>query len=240
MISCKVPLVLRLYDFSMVIFLCDKSGIAARPWAAAGYQCYCVDIQHSIRKDRTEVIGAGSIHFVWGDVRSWVPPPGSIEFIGCFPPCTHLAVSGARDFEKKGGYLLRDSLELFDSCQVACAYSRAPYFIENPVGRLTSSRRKPDYYFDPCDYAGYCENPSLEAYTKKTGLWIGGGFILPPKKEVAPELGSLMRNLSENEERQDLRNATPSGFAQAVFEANCLRNQAAQTIVPLPIHSSGV
>lgn len=54
------------------IFLCDKTGIAARPWADAGIECWCVDIDHSIRRDRRE----GNINFVWGDVRSWRPPTG--------------------------------------------------------------------------------------------------------------------------------------------------------------------
>lgn len=53
------------------IFLCDKTGIAARPWADAGIECWCVDISHSIRRPRK----VGNINFVWGDVRTWRPPP---------------------------------------------------------------------------------------------------------------------------------------------------------------------
>lgn len=53
------------------IFLCDKTGIAAKPWADAGIECWCVDIGHSIRRPRK----VGNINFVWGDVRTWRPPP---------------------------------------------------------------------------------------------------------------------------------------------------------------------
>jgi hypothetical protein len=98
------------------IFLCDKTGIMARPWANAGYRCYCVDIQHSIRKDRIE----GNIHYVWGDVRSWTYPRGIRPIFGAsFTECTNVAGSGARDFEKKGGYLLRDGLEQDGQAELA-------------------------------------------------------------------------------------------------------------------------
>src|SRR5688572_13748304 len=58
----------------VVISLCDRSGVMVRPWADAGFECWCVDLKHSIRKDRVENVGSGVIHFVWGDIRSWRPP----------------------------------------------------------------------------------------------------------------------------------------------------------------------
>lgn len=63
-----------------LIFLCDKTGNMARPWAFAGFECYCIDVQHSIRSDKFEYANGkdasqGSITFAWGDVRSWSPPP---------------------------------------------------------------------------------------------------------------------------------------------------------------------
>ena len=64
--------------------------------------------------------------------------------------------------------------------------------LENPVGVLSSYWRKPDHTFDPCDYGGYL-NPAGDAYTKKTCLWTGGGFIMPKKKPVEPVGGSRMR-----------------------------------------------
>ena len=50
--------------------LADLTGNMVKPWAEDGWTCYCVDIQHSIRRDRVE----GNIHYVFGDVRSWTPP----------------------------------------------------------------------------------------------------------------------------------------------------------------------
>lgn len=203
----------------IAIFLCDKTGIAAQPWADAGIECWCVDIQHSIRRDRTE----GLIHFVWGDVRSWRPPEGrQIVFVGVMTPCTHVAVSGARDFARKGGYMLRDALEMFEAGRQVAAWSGAPYFAENPVGVLSSIPHigKPDYYFDPSDYAGYLDDPMPEAYTKKTCLWTGNGFVMPPPRAVVPVLGSKMHLMAPSDDRADDRSATPMGFSIATFMAN--------------------
>jgi len=202
------------------IFLCDLTGNMARPWAESGIECYCVDTQHSIRRDRAE----GLIHFVWGDARSWRPPAGVRPvFVAAFPPCTHVAVSGARDFEKKATIMLRDALETFEACRQAAAWSGAPYMIENPVGVLSSIPHigKPDHYFHPWEYAGW--EPS-DHYTKKTCLWTGNGFVMPPKHpalnlaDVSPD--NRIHFASPSEDRADIRSATPMGFARAVFAAN--------------------
>lgn len=201
------------------IFLCDLTGYAAEPWAEAGYECYCVDVQHSIRRDRHK----GNIHFVWGDARSWCPPEGlDIRFVGAFPPCTHISASGSQDWVKKGHYLLTDSLQLWTSCYQVASWSGAPFFVENPTGALSKHMYIPNHRFDPCDYAGYLppDEQLAEAYTKRTCLWTGNGFVMPEKKPVKPLLGSKMHLLPKNDEREGLRSATPRGFAKAVFEAN--------------------
>ncbi len=194
----------------------------AEPWAEAGWQCFCVDVQHKIRKPVTK----GNITYVWGDVRAWTPPPGlAITFVAAFPPCTHVAVSGARDFKTKGGMMLRDALETFETCRLAAAWSGAPYLIENPAGVLASTSHigKADHTFHPCDFAGWLADPAeqhAEAYTKMTCLWSGNGFIMPEKKRVDPVKGSAIIDLPPSKDRADIRSATPKGFARAVFYAN--------------------
>lgn len=156
---------------NVIISLCDKTGNMVRPWAAAGYECWCIDVQHSIRRPRMESIGLGTVHFVWGDVRSWSPSfdvTQRVAAVFAFPPCTHVAVSGARDFRTKGTGLLRDSLELFSACEHAAKWSGASYMIENPVGKFSDHMGKPDYTFDPWQYG--------DPWTKKTCLWTGGGI----------------------------------------------------------------
>lgn len=202
----------------IAIFLCDESGIMAAPWADAGVECYCVDTEHSIRRERVE----GLIHYVWGDARSWTPPAGrQIVFVAAFPPCTHVTVAGARDFSTKGPMMLRDALETFDTCRHAAAWSGAPYLIENPVGVLSSIPHigKPDFYFHPWQYTGF----ELEDnYSKKTCLWTGNGFVMPAPLMVVG-LGKpddRIHKASPGADRATIRSKTPAGFARAVFAAN--------------------
>lgn len=204
------------------IFLCDVTGTAAEPWAEAGYDCICVDLQHSIRRDRARQHGAATIHFVWGDVRSWTPPPGVKPiFVGAFPPCTHVSVSGTRDHAKKRGHMLRDALETFEAARQCAAWSGAPYFLENPVGVLSSIPHigKPDHYFDPWQFAGLCADDN---YTKKTCLWTGNGFVMPepvPALHLGPP-DNRIHYASPSDDRGDIRSATPRGFSVAVQRVN--------------------
>lgn len=215
----------------VVLSLCDYTGNMVKPWARAGYRCICVDTQHSVRSDRIQDMGRmqGNITFVWGDVRSWcLPEDTEVAMLFAFPPCTDVAVSGARDFRKKRNILLRDALELFATCEMVASYSGAPYMIENPVGKFSSHMGSPTYTFDPCDYAGY-EGGEDDCYTKKTCLWTGGGFVMPEPKRREPTQGSIVtygKIASPSPERQNLRSATPAGFAQAVFEANAVCEEA--------------
>lgn len=196
-----------------VVSLCDCTGVMVRPWAEAGYRCLCLDLQHSIRNDRVESVGAGSITYRWANVRSLTAEDiGRPHIVFAFPPCTHLAVSGARDFQRKGLRGLIDGLELVEACRQLCENAQAPWMLENPVSRLSSCWRKPDHMFDPCDYG--------DDYTKKTCLWVGNGFVMPPKQPVTPTQGSKMHRLPPSAERAAIRSATPAGFARAVFAAN--------------------
>ena len=185
-----------------------------RPWADAGYECLCVDIQHE--GARTE----GNIAFVGADVRFWMPPPRRYEIVFAFPPCTNLAVSGARWFTQKGMGGLMGALEIVEACRRICEWSEAPWMIENPVSTISSYWRKPDHTFDPCEYGGYLDPPG-DAYTKRTCLWTGGGFVMPDRRPVAPVEGSKMHRLPPSADRGNLRSVTPMGFAGAVMLANC-------------------
>lgn len=205
-----------------VIFLCDLSGQAAEPWAAAGYDCYCVDIEHSIRADRVVQHGAGRIHFVWGDVRTWHPPRGVRPVFGvAMTPCTHVAGSGARDFRKKGGYFLRDSLEYYESARHGFEWAGIPYMMENSVGVLSSIPHigKPDYYFDPCDFTGWCAEDN---YTKKTCVWGGNGFVMPPafRDDTLGPPDNRIHFASPGDDRADFRSKSPRGFFRAMFRVN--------------------
>jgi len=195
----------------IVISCFDKSTNMVKPWVDAGYLCYCVDLQHpKTHQDR-------NIIKVKADMLDWMPPRADIAFAAFFPPCTDVAISGARWFKDKGIGALINALRLFEVSIKIAEWSGAPYIIENPVSTISTYWRKPDYMFDPCDYG--------DPYTKKTCLWTGNGFVMPPKNRVAPEIvcsqGSWIQKLGGKSQRtKDLRSATPMGFAKAVFEFN--------------------
>lgn len=199
-----------------VLSLCDRTGVMVRPWAAAGFECICVDIRHDgVRRD-------GNITYIGADLREWLPPPRRYAIVFAFPPCTDLAVSGARWFRGKGMGGLSDAIDLVEACRRICEWSEAPWMIENPVGTLSSYWRRPDYTFDPCDYGGWLEPPG-NAWTKKTCLWTGGGFIMPARKRVEPVDVDYIHNMPPSEDRGDRRSVTPEGFALAVMRANSVR-----------------
>jgi hypothetical protein len=200
----------------VVVSLFDYSGNMVMPWAEAGFLCYCVDIRHPQGEHQQ-----GNIIRVGADVRDWLPPLGPIKILFAFPPCTHVASSGARWFKDKGLRGLIDSLELFDTAVRLAEWTRAPYMIENPVSTISTYWRKPDYSFHPCDYGGYLFPPG-DAYTKRTCLWTGNGFIMPKPKKIVPVEGSRMHRIPPSPHRQSQRSETPRGFSQAVFEANRL------------------
>lgn len=192
----------------------DYTTTMMQPWADAGYLCYCVDMQHPPGETRT-----GNVVRVGADMMHWLPPRGEISFAAFFPPCTDVAVSGARWFRDKGLGKLIGALTLFKRSVDLAELIGAPYLLENPVSTVSSYWRKPDHSFDPCDYG--------DPYTKKTCLWTGGGFVMPPKARVEPTEGSKMHHLPPSAERANLRSATPMGFARAVFEANTRALQCA-------------
>jgi len=202
----------------MVVSLFDYTTNMVQPWAESDYLCYCVDIQHpagETKEDNVIRVGANALE--------WMPPRGEIAAVFPFPPCTDVAVSGARWFRDKGLGALIEALRLFERSILLAEWSGAPYMIENPVSTVSTYWRKPDHMFDPCDYGGYLYASSADAYTKKTCLWTGNGFVMPPKRRVPPVDGSKMHFVPPGPERANIRSATPMGFARAVYQANSKR-----------------
>jgi hypothetical protein len=189
----------------------DFSTAMAKPWAEAGYLCFCIDVQHPPGENSDPA--NENIIRVGAHIEDWLPPGGQeIVFASFFPPCTDLAVSGARWFRDKGVGKLYRSIGLFHRSQQLAELFNCPYLIENPVSTISSYWRKPDYAFHPSDYG--------DPYLKKTCIWAGGGFIMQPKKPVKPTEGMKLYWLGPSEDRANLRSVTPQGFARAVFDAN--------------------
>jgi hypothetical protein len=192
-----------------VLSLCDRTGVMVEPWLAAGYRAVIVDEQHP-----PGVACDGNLWRIGADVRTYNPAGIPFAIIFAFPPCTHLAVSGARWFEDKGLEALHDAIGLVVACKRICEASGAPWMLENPVGTLSSYWRKPDYTFQPWQYG--------DTYTKKTCLWTGGGFVMPePWIAHRPaDVKASIHLMPPSADRGDKRSITPEGFARAVFAAN--------------------
>ena len=198
------------------VFLFNKTPHQAQPWADAGVICYLVDIQHPPGMARV-----GNLVYVGADARHWFPPHDHKPiYVACNPPCTDIAVSGARWFPSKGLRRLAQAIELFAVSKEFAEWAGCRFSIENPVSTISSYWRKPDFTFHPWEFAGYLADIEAENTTKLTCLWVGGGFVMPPKKPApAPHRNDVWK-MPPSEERANLRSASPQGFSLAAFLAN--------------------
>src|SRR4051812_46987564 len=110
----------------IVLSCFDRTANTVKPWAEAGYLCYCIDIQHPKGETRE-----GDIIKVGADIQCWIPPRGNIAFAAFFPPCTDLAVSGARWLKEKGLHKLSEAIKLFARCIDIAETLECAYLIEN-------------------------------------------------------------------------------------------------------------
>ena len=238
-----------------VISLFDLTGAAVKPWADAGYQCFIFDMQHADLQWPIYIYAEGPestqghIRKVGGDASTWAEPVRQIfeaydvAMLFGFPPCTDLAISGNRWRVAKAAanpnYIADAMALVYIARDIAEAY-QVPYMIENPIGLVSSEWKKPDYMFQPCDFGGYLPVndvspypdiiPARDAYTKKTCLWTGNGFVMPEARGVEPVKyqdrnglnysGPAWKLGGSSLRTKNIRSATPRGFAKAVFLAN--------------------
>lgn len=196
-------------DSKVVLSLFDFSGRWSGPYRERGYEVFQVDLKHGI------------------DILELQPrdlPFEQLHGILAAPPCTDFASSGAQYWKAKDN----DGRTEHSMNMVSKVLEFVEYFdpawwaLENPVGRL--SKLFPElgepWYFNPHEFAGYLEDPTLEAYTKKTGLW--GSFNKPIKKPVNPILGNspIMKLGGKSERTKELRSMTPKGFSIAFYQSN--------------------
>jgi hypothetical protein len=152
----------------IVVSLCDKTGHMVLPWAEAGYKCLCIDTQHPDGMNPHplhENIIRWGIDILSDRVFNFVLI-NDIAFMSCFPPCTDLTGAGSRWWKSKGDEAYAFAMQLVRRCDELGDLSTAPYFIENPPGRIQSGSgctdspsphrwRKWDYRFQPYEYGGW-------------------------------------------------------------------------------------
>lgn len=129
------------------------------------------------------------------------------DMILAFPPCTHLAVSGAKYFEeKRKDGRQQAAIDFF----MRFANANCPKIvIENPVGIMSTYYRKPDQIIQPWQF-GHGE-------TKKTCLWLKGLPLLAPTKIVDGREQRIWK-MPPSDDRAKLRSKTFPGVALAMAE----------------------
>jgi hypothetical protein len=139
------------------------------------------------------------------------------DMLIAFPPCTHLAVSGAKHFAaKRADGRQQQGIDFF----LALANAPIPRIaIENPVGIMSSIYRKPDQIIQPYEHG--------HEATKTTCLWLRGLPLLTPTQVVGRGLRHVTRggnslpawyNLPPSPDRWKIRSATFAGIAEAMAD----------------------
>ena len=129
------------------------------------------------------------------------------DMIIAFPPCTHLAVSGARYFEqKRKDGRQQQGIDFF----MAFTNLFCPRVaIENPVGIMSTQYRKPDQIIQPWQF-GHGE-------TKATCLWLKGLPLLKPTDVVEGREQKVWK-MPPSADRAKMRSKTYTGIAKAVAQ----------------------
>ena len=191
------------------ICLFEQSGVFADLFSQNGFNVVAID----------KKLGSDIFDFEY----KLVP---KADIIISHPPCTEFAGSGSRWWAEKDksepSKLLLARAMVYRALEIIYFHQPRIWWVENPVGRIESCvpelKRYFKYLYNPYEFAGWADDPTSEAYTKKTCLW--GKFRLPDKKPVFPIHGSMMHKLPPSPERNELRSKTPQGFARAFVAKN--------------------
>lgn len=119
------------------------------------------------------------------------------------PPCTHLAVSGARWFKEKE----KEQEEALQFVRDLLAAPIPRIALENPISIISSRIRKPDQIIQPWQF-GHGE-------TKATCLWLKNLPKLVPTKIVEGREARVHR-MPPGPERWKERSRTFAGIAEAM------------------------
>lgn len=183
---------------AMILVACEESQAVTNAFREQGHEAYSCDI--------LPCSGGQPDWHIQGNVLPLLDNP-LWDLIIAFPPCTHLAVSGARHFAKKrADGRQQQGIDFFMQftdlpCPRVC--------IENPVGIMSTHYRKPDQIIQPWQY-GHGE-------TKATCLWLKGLPLLMPTHIVSGREAKIWR-MGPSEDRAILRSKTFPGIAKAMAE----------------------
>ena len=174
-----------------VLVACEYSGTVRDAFIARGHDAVSCDL---LPTDRPGPHLQCDVRDILGD--GW-------DLMIAHPPCTHLAVSGARWFKDKRA----EQAEALEFVRTLMAAPIPRWCIENPVSVISSRIRKPDQVVQPWQY-GHGE-------TKATCLWLNGLPKLTPTNVVDGRAARVHR-LPPSPDRWKIRSTTYRGIADAM------------------------
>jgi site-specific DNA-cytosine methylase len=181
----------RVLGHFRVLVACEYSGTVRDAFAALGHDAMSCDLLPSEKPGK---------HYQ-GDVRDVLD--SGWDMMICHPPCTHLAVSGARWFKDK----VREQAEALDFVRLLLSAPIPRIALENPVSVISSKIRKPDQVIQPWQH-GHGE-------TKATCLWLKGLPKLEPSNVVEGREQRIWK-LPPSADRWKERSRTFPGIAAAM------------------------
>ncbi len=176
-----------------VLIACEFSGTVRDAFTRAGHDATSCDLLPSESPGR---------HYQ-GDVRDVLRD--GWDMMIAHPPCTHLAVSGARWFKDKQA----EQEEALAFVRLLLDAPIPRIALENPVSIISSRIRKPDQIIQPWMF-GHGE-------TKATCLWLQG---LPPLRptNIVDGREARIHKMPPSADRWKERSKTYQGVAQAMAE----------------------
>jgi hypothetical protein len=183
-----------------VLVACEFSGVVREAFRKRGHDAWSCDLLPALDKS--------PFHYQC-DVRKPIDAFGiAWDLVIAHPPCTHLAVSGARWFRERREEQDRAVQFFLDLVDAGIRTA-----IENPVGIMSRQYRKPDQIIHPWQF-GHPE-------TKATCLWLNGLPKLKPTNIVEgrePRVHYESPGMKNGLTRQQRRSITLQGIADAMAE----------------------
>lgn len=175
-----------------VLIACEFSGVVRRAFRELGHDAWSCDLLPAEDGDE---------HHIQAEVENHLHKPWDLMI--AHPPCTHLAVSGARWFKDK-------QVEQADALMFVRILLSAPIpliALENPISIISSRIRKPDQIIQPWQF-GHGE-------VKATCLWLKGLPKLAPCSIVEGREARVWK-MGPSPDRWKERSRTLPGIAAAM------------------------
>ena len=176
-----------------VLIACEFSGTVRDAFLRRGHDAMSCDL---LPTDKPGPHYQGNVMDVIGD--GW-------DLMIAHPPCTHLAVSGARWFKDKQ----QEQQEALDFVRALLFAPIKQIALENPVSIISSKVRRPDQIIHPWQF-GHGEK-------KTTCLWLKNLPHLRPTK-IVDERSDRIHKMPETADRWKKRSLTYQGIADAMAE----------------------